>query len=380
MLLLGKQLYRSLLREARALPDTLVSEHYLAHIRASFRRHSVPEASVQAIRRVKGAQKLLRQLQAANDGYLHALTRAFETAYGLRGREKHRSLAPFLSTPTSASHTFPPPLAALVTSSLSHLSRPPTPSQLLTPPTLPERADPASEEARLLGPLTIQRESAVRRRWWNSQTGKIRAPVAIKVRRADGSLVDDAKEAADALKAAGLPVQSAPELEAGWARLAALNASAAASFAATPLPPRRLQTTEQRATSHPLPPPTREAAKTDEDRRQFKPRARDSKWHPPKAVTSRLLRRVRQGVGEKAVVVTLGLPPAMAVEAEAEKAAKKKKGGKAGAPKWGVSLAGCARTGRERYREATAEDLWWMEQAELAEKEAGKSKKVKKGE
>ncbi|BGP15255.1 hypothetical protein JCM10213v2_003215 [Rhodosporidiobolus nylandii] len=344
MLLLGKQLYRSLLREARALPDTLVSEHYLAHIRASFRRHSVPEASVQAIRRVKGAQKLLRQLQAANDGYLHALTRAFETAYGLRGREKHRSLA------------------------------------LLTPPTLPERADPASEEARLLGPLTIQRESAVRRRWWNSQTGKIRAPVAIKVRRADGSLVDDAKEAADALKAAGLPVQSAPELEAGWARLAALNASAAASFAATPLPPRRLQTTEQRATSHPLPPPTREAAKTDEDRRQFKPRARDSKWHPPKAVTSRLLRRVRQGVGEKAVVVTLGLPPAMAVEAEAEKAAKKKKGGKAGAPKWGVSLAGCARTGRERYREATAEDLWWMEQAELAEKEAGKSKKVKKGE
>lgn len=36
--------------------------------------------------------QLLRHLQAANEGYLHSITRAYETAYGVRGKIRHAIL------------------------------------------------------------------------------------------------------------------------------------------------------------------------------------------------------------------------------------------------------------------------------------------------
>lgn len=38
------------------------------------------------------AQQLLRELQAANEGYLHSLTRVLDTAYARRGPQKHALL------------------------------------------------------------------------------------------------------------------------------------------------------------------------------------------------------------------------------------------------------------------------------------------------
>ncbi|GAA5823702.1 hypothetical protein JCM11251_000731 [Rhodosporidiobolus azoricus] len=370
MLLLGAPLYRALLKKARVLPDPLVAEHYRNHIRSSFRREPVPEASEQAIRRVKAAQKLLRQLQAANDGYLHALTRAFETAYGLRGKGKHVALAPFLN-PGLLSRTFPPALSALLTSPLSHLSRPPTPSQLSWPPTLSLRADPASEEARQLGHMTIQRERAVRRRWWNLQTGKVRPPIAVRVRRGDET-IREAKEVTSLLKASGV-VMSEEAVREGWERLAALEGS---SFASSPLPPRRSPSrstidnapaaSSATPSSSPLPPfsssqyslPSRPCPP-----RVFKPLSSDTKWHPPKHLTPRLLRRLSQGVAEKAVVLTLVLPVAGDCQKDVEK--------------WEVSLSKAARGARDRYREVEmgGEEEWWFEQGEAVSGE----KKGKKG-
>ncbi|GAA5855741.1 hypothetical protein JCM8547_001664 [Rhodosporidiobolus lusitaniae] len=369
MLLLGKSLYRSLLREATRLPHPRLSEHYLQHIRSAFRRPVVPEASVQAVRRVKSAQKLLRQLQAANDGYLHSLTRAYETAYGLRGKSKHRSLEPFLSTaePTSPTSAFPPPLAALVTSPLSHFSRPPIPSQLTAPPKLPERVNPASEEARLLGPLTLQREKAIRRRWWNTQTGKIRPPVAVDVKVGDGEATMGDEEVLSLLAEQGLDL-TAMQLQRGRNLLADLEASAALPASQQPFPPRRLQTREQRATRH-HPPASLPLSKQDDSaRRQFKPLNVDSKWHPPKHLTPRLLRRIAQGVADKAVTVTLSLPSSSSSDsATAETSKAKAAKGQPTGPRWEVSVSEkAARSGLGRYREMNDEEKWWFEEEEKA--------------
>ncbi|GAA6041867.1 hypothetical protein JCM8097_004516 [Rhodosporidiobolus ruineniae] len=387
MLLLGKQLYRNLLREAKHLPDAQVSKHYLSHVRAAFRQDPVPETSVQGVRRVKAAQKLLRQLQAANDGFYHALTRAYETAYGLRGKGKHAALAPFLA-PGLAQHTFPAPLSALVTSPLSHLSRPPTPSQLAWPPTLPQRADPTSDEARLLGHLTISRERAIRRRWWNLQTGKVRPPAALRVRWADGTEVQSPQEAAELLSKEGVKV-GAEEVQEGWDRLAALEAAAMLPDGQQPLPPRRLQTPSQRSPLHAPPQSTALPAKTDDERRQFKPLASDTKWHNPKRVTARLLRRIAQGVAEKAVVLSLVLPDSPtspssscpAGDSTSSSPSFSSASGKSStpsAPRWEVSLSRAARGGRQHFREMDAEEEWWYEQEEAAGGARRGSKGVKK--
>ncbi|GAA5889702.1 hypothetical protein JCM8208_001103 [Rhodotorula glutinis] len=357
-MLLGKDLYRQLLKEARHLPDSRASEHYLQSIRTSFRQPPPPESSSQAVRRVKHAHKLLRQLQAANDGYLHALTRAFETAYGLRGRQKHTALSPFLE-PGLPTRSFPPALAALVTSPVAHLSRPPTPAHLLTPPTLPERAHPHSDAARLLGPLTQERIRAVKRRWWNLQTGKVRAPLAVKVRRG-GIDVDDCAEALAILERVGLGGMREGVLRDGWRKLAELERKAvgeAADGAAAPvrpLPPRRLQTPEQRAASHPSPPSRRAAQREpDAEPRILSPSARATKWHRPKHVTARLLRRRAAEVLEHAPIVVVHVP----TEGEGDER------GAEGKVRFEVVRSDKAKGEKGRYREATAEEAWWQEWA-----------------
>lgn len=57
-------------------------------------------------------------------------------------------------------------LKAYLTSSLSHRTgKAPREKQLDWPPTLPERADPKSDEARLIGPLSKKREANIRWRY-----------------------------------------------------------------------------------------------------------------------------------------------------------------------------------------------------------------------
>ncbi|GAA5927825.1 hypothetical protein JCM3775_006089 [Rhodotorula graminis] len=363
-MLLGKDLYRQLLKEARHLPDSRVSEHYLHAIRTSFKQPPPPESSSQAVRRVKHAQKLLRHLQAANDGYLHALTRAFETAYGLRGPQKHVALSPFLE-PGLPNRSFPPALAALVTSPVAHLSRPPTPAHLLTPPTLPERADPRSEAARLLGPLPDERIRAVKCRWWNLQTGKVRAPLAVKVRRG-GIDVDDCAEALAVLERAGLGGMREGLLRDGWRKLAELERKAVGEQAdgevapVRPLPPRRLQTPEQRAASHPPPlPPSRRIAEheADAEPRILSPSARATKWHRPKHLTARLLRRRAAAVLEQAPIVVVHVP------AEGEGAAEGVGREAEGKVRFEVVRSDKAKGEKGQYRDMTSEETWWQEWA-----------------
>ncbi|GAA5837597.1 hypothetical protein JCM5353_003264 [Sporobolomyces roseus] len=352
-MLIGSRLYRELLKEARALPDQLASSYYRERIRNSCRATSNVESSLQVTRRTRRAQQMLRHLQAANDGYLHSLSRVLETAHGLRGPEKHASLSPFLSQ-DQARHTFSPPLAALLGSTISHTSRPPTPAQLRNPPTLPERADPASEEARLLGPLKPERIRAIRRRWWNAQTNKLRAPLAVRVYE-DGKLVDGTDKATESLLKANTGLEEA-DLGNGVKRLALLETKATVPLSSRPLPPKRLQTSEQRSTYRPAPSKTARPVLSDQHRRTFSPTSRNTKWHAPKQITGRLMRRRAAGMLENAPIVDANV----------------KDGGKSVG--YEVVRSKVAKGERGRFARVSDEDLWWLQRGELKEAAKGTRK------
>ncbi|GAA5955119.1 hypothetical protein JCM3765_003200 [Sporobolomyces pararoseus] len=351
-MLLGTRLYRHLLKEARILPDQLAASYYRERIRTAFRESSNVESSLQAVRKTKRAQKLLRQLQAANDGYLHALSRVLETAYGIRGPQKHSSLAPFLDRDQQL-HTFSPPLAALVGSWISHVSRPPSASQLLKPPTMPERADPTTEEARLVGPLVPERVKAIKRRWWNLQTGKIRAPIAVQVSR-DGQEVTKADEVSKLL----LQLENGLEgfnLESGQHRLGLLETKAQVPDSSRPLPPKRLQTLEQKAQSYPTPPKVFRPVVKDSERRTFSPTSRNTKWHNPKQITGRLLRRRAIGSLEIAPIVNVNIS-------------------NQGKASYEVRRSQFAKGEKGRFAQVSEEDLAWLERGEtMMKKGKGKS-------
>lgn len=211
---------------------------------------------------------------------------------------------------------------------------------------MPERADPHSEEARLIGPLVPERIRAIKRRWWNSQTGKIRAPVAVQVSE-DGIAVRDVQHAKHLLEQTehGMEYVS---LEKGQARLALLENKATVPPPAQPLPPRRLQTAEQRATAHLVPPKTQRPVVKDAERRTFRPTSRNTKWHNPKQITARLLRR--------RAAETLEIAPIVKVNVTGK-----------GRPRYEVAKSDFAKGAKGRFAEIGEEDLRWFERGETGQ-------------
>lgn len=208
---------------------------------------------------------------------------------------------------------------------------------------MPDRADPTTEDARLLGPLIPQRIRAIKRRYFNSQLSKVRAPIAVQLKRKDGELVQDEQ---DMMKRTGLAKVA---LEQGRRKLAGLEEKSQVS--APPLPPRRLQTLEQlRAPS--LPPPRIRQETDDAQRRVFSPSSKNSNWHRPKTITSRLLRRRYQQI--------LGHSPILVVEEQASAPAASTK-----LPfLFSVAQSPFAKGAPKRVPEASAEDQWWTQQGE----------------
>lgn len=82
---------------------THCSEHFTRTITTRLFSRPLPSAAAepeQFVRLHKAATRLLRRLQAANDGYLHAVDALLQEAYGLRGYRKHTFLAVRLSPAT----------------------------------------------------------------------------------------------------------------------------------------------------------------------------------------------------------------------------------------------------------------------------------------
>ncbi|ORY66929.1 hypothetical protein BCR35DRAFT_334487 [Leucosporidium creatinivorum] len=372
-MLLGTRLYRALLQESNALQDSRAASYYRQKIRTDFRKDPVPESSKTALKRVSKANKLLRQLQAANDGYLHSLTRVLDTAYARRGPAKHQLLRP-LSHPngrTAPDYSFPAPLSALVTSPLAHYSRPPTRTQLANPPTLPPRADPTSEDARLLGPLIPQRINAVKRRYFNSQLGKLRAPIAIQLKRKDGQPVEDELEM---LKQAGL---GSFNYASSKSLLEELEAKAQVAEASRPRLPRRLQSPEERATKGSVPPQVKHEVSEDE-RRILSPSYKNTKWHRPKTITSRLLRRRYQNILANSPILVV--EPSDVISPTDTSAPTSQPAPRPSKDPFSFSVAqsAFAKGNTRQLPLASAEDCWWdLQERELGLQGAARSNKGK---
>ncbi|KAM0751218.1 hypothetical protein T439DRAFT_325367 [Meredithblackwellia eburnea MCA 4105] len=359
-LLVGIHLYRSLLKEARNLPDKNAATHFTNKIKSDFRREPLPESSTKAVKRVKDAQRLLRQLQATNDGYLHSLQRTLETSYERRGAGKHQLLRAF-TLPSPTPH-FSRPLSVLLTSPLSHTSRPPTPSQLLKPPTLPPRADPTSEEYRLLGPLIPQRIKSIKKRYWRTQVGKVRAPVAVRV---------EGEGQKEGLREIGLKRW---EYEKGLERLGELERRAGVSVQGRPRAPKRSQPPLERLSRETGPgesphesqlPPQDSPIFRDEKNRpdRILPPTKSTKWSLPKSLTPRLLRRRYQEILATSPVLVVG----------------PKKGEDGEERNMKVVLSEMAKGGIGLVSEMSEEDEWWLERA-AGEEEVKKGMKGKRRE
>lgn len=67
----------------------------------------------------------------------------------------------------------------------SRTTKPLSKKDIDTPRNLPARADPASEEARIFGPLSKRRELNIRRRFFRSETKKLLPPLVMESRTTD---------------------------------------------------------------------------------------------------------------------------------------------------------------------------------------------------
>jgi hypothetical protein len=250
-------------------------------------------------------------------------------------------------------HAFAPALAALVTSPIAHTSNSPNAAALVSPPSLPARAIPLSEEARLLGPLSPQRITKIKLRYWNEQVGKLRAPIAILLRKGSGVEDMSAEERAILLEKAGLLARD----NIGSARLWALEHRTQVSVTAVPNPPRRVQSFEERSAKssllHSNAPFFRSSPSL-----VLPPTSNATKWHLPKRVTPRLMRRRFQNLLYDAPIVTVSLIASKPSRPDLSTAVASTDNSRAA---FNVTRSEWAKGGIGLLSSLSAEDLWWIE-------------------
>ncbi|PPQ67117.1 LOW QUALITY PROTEIN: hypothetical protein CVT25_005718, partial [Psilocybe cyanescens] len=150
-------------------------------------------------------QPLPGPIQKANDRDRKAFNRILELAYGRVGKLKwdlleaspvpmrHHSTStlpePIIrGVEKSRPPLYSPELKALFTSSLARLNKPLERRDLITPRTLPPRANPLSEEAQTFGPFSKRREVNIRRRFFQNELKKVLPP--LEITKTEGRIVD----------------------------------------------------------------------------------------------------------------------------------------------------------------------------------------------
>ncbi|KAJ7492796.1 hypothetical protein FB451DRAFT_1022499 [Mycena latifolia] len=190
-------LYRAFLRQTRKLPHLYLRQFW--RLKASDDVRAILKTdNLHGIRdkKIKRMSKDLRKLEAANKQDTKAFTYILDVAYGRKGKLRRELMEPILTDPSAplppkiipAVESSRPPvyskeLKALLTSGLSRTTKALVDRQLHFPPTLPTRADPASEEARLLGPFSKRRETNTRWRYFVAEWQKVRPPLQVVVER-----------------------------------------------------------------------------------------------------------------------------------------------------------------------------------------------------
>ncbi|KAI9445353.1 hypothetical protein H4582DRAFT_912177 [Lactarius indigo] len=190
-------LYRSLKRQARLLPHEYLRQFFYLRLYTYIRSAlDTGRKEKQRLGTLKRLRKELSTLKLANDGHQHAFDRVLDLAYGRKGPLRWSIMTPLLSDSTvpvpariippverSRPPVYSPELAALLLSPYSRSSgKALKSSHLHKPPTLPPRADPTSEDARLFGPLSKRREVNIRWRYFSYQWKRINPPIEIPVK------------------------------------------------------------------------------------------------------------------------------------------------------------------------------------------------------
>ncbi len=109
---------------------------------------------------------------------------------------------------------YSPELAALLLSPYSRSSgKASKPAHLHHPPTLPSRADPSSEDARLFGPLSKRRQVNIHWRYFSHQWRRINPPLEISVKQQEALKVPSQEGFAPDAGIRGVGLQGAGLLE-----------------------------------------------------------------------------------------------------------------------------------------------------------------------
>ncbi|KAF9056548.1 hypothetical protein BJ165DRAFT_1522450 [Panaeolus papilionaceus] len=158
----------------------------------AIRRANVPSVRDNRLRRIT---QDIRRIGLANQGNRKAFHRVLDIAYGRKGKLRHELLEPFLPAQDEAKQpklipflersrppTYTPALKALLSSEFARKSKALKPSYMDKPPTLPEKADPNSLEARTFGRLSKRREVNIRWRYFTNEIRKIFPPVEVRHR------------------------------------------------------------------------------------------------------------------------------------------------------------------------------------------------------
>ncbi|KAJ3554643.1 hypothetical protein NM688_g3001 [Phlebia brevispora] len=203
-------LYRSYRRQINLLPSEYLRQFFRIKVADDVRSILSVSSHDDELQRTKfkRVRKDYRKLVAAHTGDHQAYAHVLDVAYGRKGKLKWEIMearTPLLSDPTapipdpiipavekSRPPVYSPELSALLTSGLSR-DKPLSAAALKNPPLLPERADHKSEEARLLGPLSLRREVNIRWRFFKSEWRKVYPPLQVAVTEATASTPKDAE-------------------------------------------------------------------------------------------------------------------------------------------------------------------------------------------
>ncbi|KAJ3843902.1 hypothetical protein F5878DRAFT_526905 [Lentinula raphanica] len=208
-------LYRQYLRQVKRLPHNHLRQFFQLKASDDFRALVTTPAHKIQIRdsKIRRIHKDLRRINLALTGRQDAFRYILDTAYGRRGKLRWELMEPLLtqahpssppikplirSVPNSRPPIYSPELTALLVNTASRTNKPLDAHQLKFPPTLSPRADPTSEEARLLGPLSKRLELNTRWRYFTREWKKVYPPLEIAVKSKAGSLSMSLSDVVDA--------------------------------------------------------------------------------------------------------------------------------------------------------------------------------------
>ncbi|KAG2154659.1 hypothetical protein DEU56DRAFT_769636 [Suillus clintonianus] len=186
--------YRSYLREIRRLPHAYLRRVFRLKAEDGCRAALLTKCDDLRARKLKRVSQTIQHVRAANNGNHKAFNHILDIAYGRVGKLRWELMEPLLSDPnaplpppiipgkeSSRPPVYSPGLTALLTSGLSRRKRPLVPENLSFPPILPERADPNSSDAQILGPFSKRREVNARWKYFRREWKKVFPPLQISV-------------------------------------------------------------------------------------------------------------------------------------------------------------------------------------------------------